>query len=102
MPRTRADLKVPKGASHRDLSDATLRFDPAPRRSPSACPEKSPKIDLQELVTVTSVELTTAGGSEAYGFRDALFYRSTSGHNQIGPWLYRAITMSLLQVDVGP
>ena len=28
-PRTRIDLKVPTDASHRGLSDATLRFDPA-------------------------------------------------------------------------
>ena len=44
-PRTRVDLNVPKGASCRDLSDATLRFDLNPRRSPSACPEKLLKID---------------------------------------------------------
>ena len=28
-PRTRVDIKVPTDASHRDLFDATLRFDPA-------------------------------------------------------------------------
>ena len=38
-PRTRVDLKVPRDASHQDLSDANLRFDLAPRRSPSACLE---------------------------------------------------------------
>ena len=43
-PRTGADLKVPKDASHRDLSDAALRFGLAPRRSPSACSEKLLKI----------------------------------------------------------
>ena len=37
------DLRVPKDASRRDLSDATLRFDSAPRRLPSACAEKLPK-----------------------------------------------------------
>ena len=40
-PRTRADLKVPWDWSRRDLSDATARFDLAPRRSPSACAEQS-------------------------------------------------------------
>ena len=44
-PGARVNLKVPKNASHRDLFDATLRFDLAPRRSPSACPEKLLKID---------------------------------------------------------
>ena len=39
-PRARADQKVPKDASHRDLSDATLRFDLAPRRSLSARAER--------------------------------------------------------------
>ena len=40
-PRTCADLKVPKDASGRDLSDATLRFDLAPcvprRHAPKSC-----------------------------------------------------------------
>ena len=45
MPTTRADLKVPKDASHRDLSDATLRSDLAPRRLPSACAERLLKIE---------------------------------------------------------
>ena len=43
--RTCIDLKVPKDASDRDLSDATLRFDLAPRCSPSACAEIFRKTD---------------------------------------------------------
>ena len=38
-PGTHVNMKVPKDASHRHFSDAALRFDVAPRRSPSACPE---------------------------------------------------------------
>ena len=44
-PRSRADVKVSKDASNRDPSEATLRFDLAPRRSPSACAEKLPRTD---------------------------------------------------------
>ena len=40
-PRTRVDLKVSKDTSRRDLSDATVRPDQAPRRSQSARAEVS-------------------------------------------------------------
>ena len=44
-PRICVDLRVRKDASHRVLSDATLRSDLAPRRSPSECAEKLLRID---------------------------------------------------------
>ena len=50
-PRTRVDLRVPKDASRRELSSAALRSDPAPRRSPSACAEESPKKNRRTLAT---------------------------------------------------
>ena len=41
LPRTNVDLKAPKDASHRDFSDATLRFDLAlgvrRRHAPNSC-----------------------------------------------------------------
>ena len=46
-PRACADLKVSQDASRRDLSDATLRLDLGLGVSPSACAEKSPRIDLK-------------------------------------------------------
>ena len=44
-PRSRADLRVARDAPCRDLSDATLRFDPALGVRRRHAPKKSPKID---------------------------------------------------------
>ena len=61
-------MKVPKDASHRDIPDARLRSDLAPRRSPSACAEKVLKIDPHSAQVLVGLPLAVLLGWVLYSY----------------------------------
>ena len=84
-----------KTASHRDLPVAALPFDPAPRRSPSACAEKLSKIDHAVSGTsMNSLDLPTVNAMferrPAYLFFQVTCRRTPTANaerlDRIGGW----------------
>ena len=102
-PRTEVDQRVPKDASRRDLSDATLLCDLAPRRMPSASSEKVAKVDPRSgLVDFERVSIA-AGGSATVRFevpKQALALTTSDGSKKLYSGIHELVFSRGNGVDV--